>query len=146
MKILVTGLPGSGKTTFSNKLFEAIQEKEILVALYNGDHMREYYDDWDFSDIGRFRQLCRMTQNSEMCCKNGIIAICDFICPLNLYRNFLQPQITVWMDTIKESKYEDTNKLFEKPDKYDIHITDFEQNEIDNVLRLIDVKRYICDR
>ncbi len=144
MKILVTGLPGSGKSTFANKLFDALDNRNELVALYNGDDMREFYNDWDFTESGRFRQLCRMTQNAEMCCKNDIIVICDFVCPRNLYRNFFQPDITVWMDTIQESKYEDTNKLFEEPDKYDIRITNFEQSEIENVLRMIDVKGHIC--
>jgi adenylylsulfate kinase len=29
----------------------------------------------------------------------------------------------VWVDTIKEGRFEDTNKMFIKPDKYDFHVT-----------------------
>lgn len=130
MKILIIGLPGSGKTTFSKKLYEELEKRNILVARYNGDEVREYYKDWDFSSAGRLRQLDRMVENAELCERNGIVSICDFICPYELFRDYFDANITIWMDTIKESKYEDTNKVFEEPSKYDYRITSFQQ--IDN--------------
>lgn len=137
-KILVMGLPGSGKTTFSNKLFDVLNDSNIMVALYNADHMREYYDDWDFSDGGRARQLIRMVYHSELCKRNDIISICDFVCPKKLYRDCFEPDILVWMDTIKEGRYEDTNRIFEAPEKYTYRLENY---SYDNVIE--DIKRRV---
>lgn len=144
MKILVTGLPGSGKTVFSNKLFNLLEKNDTPVVCYNGDRLRSQYNDWDFTEVGRSRQLIRMTNFADECDDNDIIAICDFVCPKNSYREYLNPDITIWIDTIKESKYEDTNKMFETPDKYDIRVTNFETNYHIKVMDLIDVKRRSC--
>jgi adenylylsulfate kinase len=140
MKILVTGLPGSGKTVFSNKLFDLLDDSNLPVVYYNGDHMREQYNDWDFSEVGRSRQLIRMTECADKCDEINVIVVCDFICPRNSYRDYFNADITIWMDTIKKSRYEDTNNIFEIPDKYDIKIETFEY-KLEDVVRLIDVKR-----
>ena len=29
----------------------------------------------------------------------------------------------IWVDTIKEGRFDDTNKMFVKPDKFDFHVT-----------------------
>ena len=44
--------------------------------------------------------------------KNGLF---NFVCPTNALRDFYSPDYTIWMDTIKESKYADTDEMFEKP-------------------------------
>lgn len=143
MKILVTGLPGSGKSTFSNKLFDALDNLELPVIYFNGDDLRGRFGDWDFSEEGRLRQLDRMYKLSTECSKDGFIAISDFICPKNSYRDKFDADIVVWMDTIKEGRYEDTNKIFEKPNKYDIRIENFEDCHMTSVLDLIYAKRHI---
>ena len=51
MKILVMGLPGSGKSTFAEPL-----AKSLFGTWINADQVREKYDDWDFSIEGRVRQ------------------------------------------------------------------------------------------
>ncbi len=102
MKILIFGLSGSGKTTLAKELAYHFQ-----LPHYNADTMREFYDDWDFSEPARFRSAHRMAQF-----KFGIL---DFICPLEELRERINPTFGIWMDTINECEYEDTNKMFEKP-------------------------------
>jgi GTPase SAR1 family protein len=107
MKILICGLPGSGKTTLAREL-----AYHFLIPHHNGDTYREYNDDWDFSISGRMRQARRMYLQW------GIL---DFVCPTNHIRELINPSFVIWMDTIKESDYKDTNDLFEKP-VYNIRI------------------------
>ena len=109
MKILVFGLPGSGKSTFAREL-----AYHFLVPHYNADSVREYHDDWDFTEEGRVRQFHRMNSNDW-----GII---DFVCPLEEYRTQIDADYIIWMDTIEQGRFEDTNKVFAKPSKYDIRI------------------------
>ena len=101
MIILIYGLPGSGKTTLSKEL-----SYHFNIPHYNADTIREYWNDWDFSLSGRCRQLDRM--------KKFAFGILDFICPKQSYRSEINPNISIWMDTIKTSKYNDTNDLFER--------------------------------
>jgi adenylylsulfate kinase len=136
-KILIIGLPWSGKTTFAKALLDKLGEHKISSAWYNGDHVRHMYDDWDFSLDGRLRQAQRMTEKANACKDIKIVSVCDFVCPTEYFREIFQPDILVWMDTIEKSEYEDTNQLFEKPTKYDYCITQFYQNAfvIDDIIR-----------
>ena len=116
-KILIMGLPGSGKTTLTEKLY-----KELDCAWFNADKVREQFDDWDFSPEGRKRQAKRMLDLCEGIDKS---CIADFVAPTEELRKIFNPDIIIWMDTIKESKYQDTNTIFENPINYDIIIRDF---------------------
>jgi len=111
MRILVYGLPGSGKTYFS-KQFKNIMDNVIHI---NADEVRTEANDWDFSEEGRKRQLNRMIEKAEYWEKQGFIALCDFVCPTNSYRRAFNADYEVWVNTIEQSKYEDTNKIFEVP-------------------------------
>ena len=110
-KILIMGLPGSGKTNLA---------KQLEIRLYpnclwlNADDIREEYNDWDFTYEGRIRQANRMKKIAEKSDKEYVI--CDFVAPLQEMREIFNPSITIWMDTITESRFADTNKLFEAPD------------------------------
>jgi adenylylsulfate kinase len=118
VKILIFGLPGSGKTTLANKL-----AKKIGAIHLNADEVREQFQDWDFSDKGRLRQAKRMAQLADEA--NTQHVIMDFVCPTKEYRNLVKPDIVVFMDTIELGRYEDTNKVFEAPDRnemIDYHI------------------------
>jgi adenylylsulfate kinase len=123
MKILIMGLPGSGKSTLAEKLAELVSSNTPADWI-NADQVREQYNDWDFSYEGRLRQAERMRDLAELAEANGVIAICDFICPTEELRQVFGADMTIWMDTIKESKYADTNKLFEFPLNYDFKITE----------------------
>ena len=120
MKILVMGLPGSGKTYLSQKLHPLLD-----AAWYNADRVRSMANDWDFSEAGRLRQASRMKVFADFEKKNNRFVVCDFVCPTSKTRLAFSPDIIVWMDTIKRGRYEDTNELFESPKEVDFHITEW---------------------
>ena len=119
MKILVMGLPGSGKTYLTERLVPLIN-----AAWYNADNVREMAGDWDFSDEGRSRQSQRMNTFAEFEKSHGRYVICDFVCPTEKTREIFNPDIIIWMDTIEKGRFEDTNKVFVKPEKYDVRVTE----------------------
>lgn len=124
MKILVMGLPGSGKSTFAKRLVEDLKALGKSAEWFNADQIRETFNDWDFSDEGRKRQTERMHKFAEGATTMGKIAVCDFVCPTNKLRSIFDADIVVWMDTVSKSQYEDTNKIFEEPTHYDYRITE----------------------
>ncbi len=112
------GLPGAGKTTLANELAKLIDSKRL-----NADEIRKAANDWDFSEEGRKRQSKRMANNALKLKGEGNNVIADFICPTPEARNLFPADYVVWLDTIKESRFEDTNQMFVKPEKYDCHVT-----------------------
>ena len=112
------GLPGSGKTTLA----------KLLVPMFNAvwlnaDKVREEANDWDFSEMGRSIQANRMRRLADEAIKNNRNVIADFVCPLKHNREDFNPDYIVWMDTIKEGRFEDTNKMFEEPHNFNIQVT-----------------------
>ena len=112
------GLPGSGKTTLANELGPMLNAKRL-----NADEVRKEANDWDFSEDGRKRQAKRMADFALKLKSEGHLAVADFICPTPAARNLFPSDYTIWVDTIKEGRFEDTNQMFVKPEKYDFHVT-----------------------
>ena len=118
-RILIMGLPGSGKTTLSQNLVKRLMLTHS-VSWFNADSVREQFDDWDFTIQGRERQMKRMIDLSNNC--GSDFAICDFVCPTKELQDAFNADIVVWMDTITEGRFADTNKMFEQPTKVDYHV------------------------
>jgi len=122
-RILIMGLPGSGKTTLAAAITASLFF-ETQVTWLNADAVRERYKDWDFSPDGRIRQALRMRDLADKFISQGRMAICDFVAPTKEIRDIFDADYTIWLDTINHSRYEDTNRLFEPPEKYDYRITE----------------------
>lgn len=142
------GLPGAGKTYFAERLKKFLEENskvsqmplerlcqhevaplywDAKVKWFNADEVRKSYNDWDFSKEGRVRQSLRM---AEFALKSSAdFVICDFVAPLPEMRHNFKADWTIWIDTIDEGRYEDTNKAFVKPEIYDFRITEQDANK-----------------
>ena len=112
------GLPGSGKTTLANELGPMLNAKRL-----NADDVRKEADDWDFSEEGRKRQSKRMASFAKKLKENGNYVVADFICPTPEARILFPADFIIWVDTIKEGRFKDTNKMFVKPDKFNFQVT-----------------------
>jgi len=117
-KVLIFGLPGSGKTYLAQELVQIFGDQ---VAWFNADKVREEADDWDFSEEGRLRQKQRMKMLCEGAEAQGKIAIADFVCPFNKAREEFDADFTIWVNTIDEGRFADTNAVFEEPDVSDVN-------------------------
>mgnify|MGYP001240996865 CR=1 FL=1 len=109
------GLPGSGKTTLSKKLVKLT--KSVWL---NADEIRTEFNDWDFSPEGRIRQANRMKKIAQSYVDKQKNIIADFICPTKKTRADFNPDYIVWMNTINEGRFDDTNKMFENPNSEEV--------------------------
>ena len=134
MKILIFGLPGSGKTTLARELKRVLEEADKSVLWLNADAIRNLYDDWDFSHEGRLRQAIRMVSYAGVSEDDYVIA--DFIAPTDQIRKLFDADFSIWMDTIEEGRFEDTNKVFQKPKKVDVIIKTFEYSVQDIINKI----------
>ena len=116
--ILVMGLPGAGKTTLANEIAPKLNAKRL-----NADEVRKAAKDWDFSEEGRKRQAKRMAEHALKLKNEGNYVVADFICPTPEARSLFPADFIIWVDTIKEGRFEDTNQMFIKPEKFNFHVT-----------------------
>lgn len=112
MIILVMGFPGAGKTYLAERL-----KAKLSCAYYNADDVRRLSNDFDFSLKGRLLQAARMRKLAVVELEKSSIVICDFVCPTRRTREIFKPDMLIWLDTVKKSQYNDTNEMFEPPEK-----------------------------
>ena len=112
------GLPGAGKTTLAEELAPKLNAKRL-----NADEVRKEANDWDFSEEGRKRQAKRMADFALKLKNQGNYVVADFICPTPEARSLFPADFVIWVDTIIEGRFDDTNQMFVKPEKYDFHVT-----------------------
>ena len=102
----------------------------LKAAWYNADTVRKLANDWDFSEKGRVRQADRMRTFADFEKSKGRFVVCDFICPTKEARTSFSADIVIWMNTIKKGRFEDTNKLFQEPEKVDFQIKSWNHHNI----------------
>ena len=118
MIIQIIGLPGSGKTTLATTLAERINAIHL-----NADYVRSTINsDLGFNPADRIEHARRLGEMARMLAGQGLDVVVDFICPTSETRAaFGKPDVLIWMDTIKQGRFEDTNKLWEEPVEFDYH-------------------------
>lgn len=133
-RILIMGLPGAGKTYLAQHILDHLQSSYVVnesslipfskakIGWLNADDVRRKYDDWDFSHEGRIRQSKRMRDLADAMTEYNYV-ICDFVAPLVEMRNNFKADWTIWVDTIREGRYADTNAMFQEPEQYDFRVT-----------------------
>ena len=135
MIIQIIGLPGAGKT----ELAKALKERINAIHL-NADEVRATVNsDLGFTPEDRLEQARRMGEMARLISKQGVApVIVDFVCPTELTRAaFGKPDILVWVDRIKQGRFEDTNKMWEDPDNFDARIpADYTvEQEVDYIIK-----------
>lgn len=121
-KILIMGLPGAGKTTLANEL-----APRLNAVHFNADDVRAHLNkDLGFSEADRVEQALRMGWLCDRVVKVGCFTIADFICPTPVTRQaFLAggKAFVIFMDRIQAGAFPDTNRMFVRPERYDLRVT-----------------------
>ena len=110
-KILIMGLPGSGKTSLAKLLAPMFN-----AVLINEDEVRKEANDFDLSEVGRSIHTNRMKRLADEAIQNNRNVIADFDCSKEHAGEDLNADYIIWMDTIKESK-------LEPPKNFDFKVT-----------------------
>ena len=118
-KIIVMGLPGAGKTTFANVLAPLLN-----AVVFNADAVRANLSrDLGFSPQDRIEHARRMGWMCDRVVEAGGTVIADFICPTSETRAAFGDCFTIWLDRIPAGRFEDTNRIFVPPERFDLQIS-----------------------
>ncbi len=85
--IWFTGLPCSGKTTIARELMKILEEYRD-VELLDGDTVRDYIKNTDFSKEGRKKHLRYIALMAKLLEERGVIVLCSFVSPYKENREF----------------------------------------------------------
>jgi cytidyltransferase-like protein len=118
-KILIMGLPGAGKTTLATAL------RPLLNAVvFNADAVRNNISrDLGFSHRDRIEHARRMGWMCDRVVEANGTVIADFICPTEETRAAFGEAFIIWVDRISAGRFEDTNRMFVPPQRFDIRVT-----------------------
>lgn len=124
-------MPGSGKTTLAT----ALKDRTGAIHL-NADEVRSTVNsDLTFSMSNRIEHARRLGEMARLLSRQGQTVIVDFVCPTAQTRTaFGKPDIMIWMDTISEGRYSDTNTMWEKPEYPDLTIREFSNASVERVI------------
>lgn len=125
-KILIMWLPWSWKTTLARKLSQYLN-----AVWFNADEIRQNINKelW-FSKEDRIEQSRRMWWLCDRIVEKWFYAIADFVCPTQETRVVFWSEFTlIWIDRIKTSRFLDTDNLFQPPQKYDLKLTSWNEDE-----------------
>ena len=135
MIIQIIGLPGSGKT----ELAKALKERINAIHL-NADEVRATINsDLGFTIEDRIEHARRLGEIARVISKQNVApVIVDFVCPTDGTREaFGKPDILIFMDTIKEGRFKDTNKMFTVPKEFDFMFSDHEKDSYEKASLII---------
>jgi len=131
-RILIMGLPGAGKTTLAKQLVQELRKYQFDVTWLNADDVRTLTNNWDFSNEGRILQAHTLRRMADESPTDLVVA--DFVAPLPAQRAIFCADYIIWLDTIQEGRFADTNAAFQPPTYCDYHISDWSDNHIENIL------------
>jgi cytidyltransferase-like protein len=117
-KILIMGLPGAGKTSLTNALAPLLN-----AVVFNADAVRANLSpDLGFSHQERVEHARRMGWMCDRVVEAGGTVIADFICPTAETRTAFGEAFTIWVDRIESGRFQDTNRMFIRPDAFDLRV------------------------
>lgn len=124
------GLPGTGKTTLSEKL-----AKYLNAVHFNADEIRAHiHKDLGFSIEDRIEHAKRLGILCDIVNRSGQYAIADFVCPTYSTRDAFgaYDSFVVWCDRTPTRQFSDTSNIFIPPSIYNVRMTD--ADAIDDVV------------
>src|SRR5262249_48208686 len=117
LKILVMGLPGAGKTTLATALAPLLN-----AVVFNADAVRANISrDLGFGHADRI-DARRMGWICDWVAEAGGTVIADFVCPTEETPAAFGNAFTIWLDRISASRFEDTNRMFVPPKRFDLRV------------------------